>query len=165
MENIIYLITIIVYGLFIIRFILSWIGGDFELDADADLDLSDVISFKGLNHFIMGVTGWLSIKTYTTHIIEWYDFIIAFCIGIVFAIILFYIYKFMMKLESKPETLSGSELVGKKGTVYLNQDGHYLITVSNGNGTIEIPGKSDKKLKVGDVVVISDYVGGYYTLV
>ena len=40
MEQIYYGIAVAVYAIFIIRFILSWIGGDFELDADTDLDLS-----------------------------------------------------------------------------------------------------------------------------
>ena len=55
MEQIIYLLTAIIYGIFIIRFILSWIGGDF--DFDSDFDLGDVVSFKGATHFLMGLLG------------------------------------------------------------------------------------------------------------
>lgn len=29
MEQVIYIVALVVYGIFIIRFILSWIGGDF----------------------------------------------------------------------------------------------------------------------------------------
>ena len=64
MEQIYYGIAIIVYGVFIIRFILSWICGDFEIDSDADLDLGDIVSFKGFIHFLMGVSGWLSVKSF-----------------------------------------------------------------------------------------------------
>ena len=84
MEQIIYIVALIVYGIFIIRFILSWIGGDFDLDGDFDLNVSDIVSFKGLTHFLMGASGWLSVKQYTTHFIGWYDYLIAFCIGIIF---------------------------------------------------------------------------------
>ena len=75
MEQIYYGVAIVFYGIFIVRFILSWIGGDFEIDAD--LDISDVVSFKGVTHFMMGLSGWLSIKSFTTHNVQWYDFIIA----------------------------------------------------------------------------------------
>ena len=76
MEQIYYIVAVIVYDIFIVRFILSWIGGDFDIDAD--LDLSDVVSFKGLTHFLMGFSGWLSVKSFTTHNIMWYDYLIAF---------------------------------------------------------------------------------------
>ena len=102
MEQIIYGITIVLYAVFIIRFILSWVGGDFDLDmdADGDVDLGDVMSFKGATHFLMGFFSWLSTKLMTTHVIMWYDYIIAFVIGLIFFIMLLFVYKFMMKLES-----------------------------------------------------------------
>ena len=162
MEQFYYLITAILYGVFIIRFILSWIGVDY--DVDADLDLSDVVSFKGVTHFLMGVFSWLSLASYTKHNILWYDYLIAFIVGIIFILVLFYVYKLMMKLESKPKILVGKELIGAKGTIYLVYNNHYVVTIANGIGTIEVSGKSDKKLKVGDTVVISDYVNGYYIL-
>ena len=165
MEHFYYLVTIVLYGVFIIRFILSWIGADFDIDADADLDLGDLVSFKGVTHFLMGAFSWLSLALYTRHNIFWYDYFVAFLIGLIFTGILFYVYKFMMNLESKPEVLSGVNLVGKTGTVYLVQGNYYIVTVSNGIGTTEVSGKSKKSLKVGDNVVLSDYWGGYYTLV
>ena len=89
MEQIYYAVAVVVYSIFIIRFVLSWIGADFDVDADADLDLSDVVSFKGLTHFLMGVSGWLSVKSLITHNVQWWDYLIAFAIGILFVIILF----------------------------------------------------------------------------
>ena len=118
MEQVIYIVALVVYGLFIIRFILSWVGGDFDLDGDLDLDVSDVVSFKGLTHFLMGASGWLSVKQYTTHSIMWYDYLIAFCVGILFIGMLFQLYKFMMKLESKPTILTGKDLVGTSAIIY-----------------------------------------------
>ena len=167
MEQIIYGITIVIYAVFIIRFILSWIGGDFDLDmdADGDVDLGDVVSFKGATHFLMGFFGWLSTKLMTSHTILWYDYIIAFFMGLVFFIILLYIYKFMMKLECKPTILNGKDLIGHSGTIYLNKDnGNYVVTVDNGIGTIEVPARSDKQFKTGDTIIISDYVSGYYLI-
>ena len=169
MEQIYYTIAVIVYGIFIIRFILSWVGADF--DVDTDLDLSDVVSFKGLTHFLMGFSGWLSVKSFTTHNVVWYDYLIAFVLGVIFVIILYYVYKFLMKLENKPQVLSGKDLIGSTAKVYLVQSiidadtlFKYIITVDNGIGTIEIPAKSRESYKTGDSVVIKDYVNAYYII-
>lgn len=169
MEQVIYIVALVVYGIFIIRFILSWIGGDFDLDGDIDLDVSDVVSFKGLTHFLMGASGWLSVKQYTTHSIMWYDYLIAFCVGILFIGMLFQLYKFMMKLESKPTILNGKDLVGSTAIIYNKTayDGvlyKYDITVNNGNGTIERPAVSDQCYQINDVVTIKEYDGAYYII-
>ena len=169
MEQIYYTIAVIVYGIFIIQFILSWVGADF--DVDTDLDLSDVVSFKGLTHFLMGFSGWLSVKSFTTHNVMWYDYLIAFILGVIFVIILYYVYKFLMKLENKPQILSNEDLIGSIAKVYLVQPTidadtlfKYVITVDNGIGTIEIPAKSRESYKIGDSVVIKDYVNAYYII-
>ena len=173
MEQFIYGITIVIYAAFIVRFILSWVGGDFDLDmdADGDVDLGDVVSFKGATHFLMGFFGWLSTKLMTTHTIEWYDYLIGFILGVIFVIILFYIYKFMMKLESKPTILFGKDLIGHQGTIYLRDYEdldtgwkHYTITVNNGNGTVELSAISTKSFRTGDSIVIFDFDNSYYLI-
>lgn len=169
MEQIYYTIAAVIYGIFIIRFILSWVGGDF--DVDVDLDLSDVVSFKGITHFLMGFFGWLSVKSFTTHNIMWYDYLIAFVLGVIFVIILYYVYKFLMKLENKPQILSGKNLIDSTAKVYLVSSTidadtlfKYVVTANNGIGTVEIPAKSRESYKVGDSVVIKDYVNAYYII-
>ena len=169
MEQIYYTIAAIVYGIFIIRFILSWIGGDFDIETD--VDMSDVVSFKGFTHFLMGFTGWLSVKSFTTHNVMWYDYLIAFILGVIFVIILYYVYKFLMKLENKPQILSGKDFIGSTAKVYLvvstiDADTlfKYIITVNNSIGTIEVPAKSREYYKIGDSVVIKDYVNAYYII-
>ena len=168
MEQIIYGITIALYAIFIVRFTLSWVGGDF--DVDADLDLGDIVSFKGATHFLMGLSSWLSVKLYTANQIMWYDYIIAFIIGLIFALILFYLYKLMMKLEYKPIILKERDLIGKPAKVYLHCNNNnskfneYLITVENGIGTIEVPAYSHKYYNVGEMVTINDYKNSYYII-
>lgn len=169
MEQIYYGITIVIYGIFIIRFILSWIGGDFELDADADVDLGDVVSFKGATHFLMGFFGWLSTKLLMTHSLEWYDYLIGFILGIIFVIILFYVYKFMMKLESMPILLTGKDLIGRSAKVYLHcgKDGElykYIIVVSTGVGTSELPARSYHYYNINDMTTVTDYKDAYYSI-
>ena len=169
MEQIYYTIAAIIYSIFIIRFILSWVGGDFDIESD--VDVSDVVSFKGLTHFLMGFSGWLSVKSFTTHNVVWYDYLIAFVLGVIFVIILYYVYKFLMKLENKPQVLSGKDLIGSTAKVYLALSTidadtlfKYVITVDNGIGTVEIPAKSRESYKTGDSVVIKDYVNAYYII-
>ena len=166
-EQVYYAIALTVYSIFIIRFILSWIGADFDIDAD--VDISDVVSFKGFTHFLMGFFGWLSTKSFTTHNIMWYDYIIALILGIIFVILLYFVYKFLISLETKPQILFGKQLIGKTGKIYVILESEdsikkYIITVGNGLGTQEYPAKSNNSYKLGDEVVISDYVNAYYII-
>ena len=166
-EQIYYAVALTVYSIFIIRFILSWVGADF--DVDADVDISDVVSFKGLTHFLMGFSGWLSVKSYITHNVMWYDYLIALILGIIFVILLYFVYKFLISLETKPQILFGKQLIGKTGKIYVILEPEdsikkYIITVGNGLGTQEYPAKSNNSYKLGDEVVISDYVNAYYII-
>ena len=166
-EQVYYAIALIVYSIFIIRFILSWIGADFDIDAD--VDIGDVVSFKGLTHFLMGFSGWLSVKSYITHNVMWYDYLIALILGVIFVILLYFVYKLLISLETKPQILFGKQLIGKTGKIYIILEPEdsikkYIITVGNGLGTQEYPAKSNNSYKLGDEVVISDYVNAYYII-
>ena len=166
-EQVYYAVALTVYSIFIIRFILSWIGADFDIDAD--VDIGDVVSFKGLTHFLMGFSGWLSVKSYITHNVMWYDYLIALILGIIFVILLYFVYKLLISLETKPQILSGKQLIGKTGKIYVILEPEdsikkYIITVGNGLGTQEYPAKSNNSYKLGDEVVISDYVNAYYII-
>jgi hypothetical protein len=117
----------------------------------------------------MGASGWLSVKQYTTHSIMWYDYLIAFCVGILFIGMLFQLYKFMMKLESKPTILTGKDLIGRSVKIYakVGYNGvlfKYIITVNNNNGTIEQYAVSDQRYQINDVVTIKEYDGAYYII-
>ena len=162
-----YAVALTVYSIFIIRFILSWIGADFDIEAD--VDVSDVVSFKGLTHFLMGFSGWLSVKSYITHNVMWYDYLIALILGVIFVILLYFVYKLLISLETKPQILFGKQLIGKIGKIYIILEPEdsikkYIITVGNGLGTQEYPAKSNNSYKLGDEVVISDYVNAYYII-
>lgn len=166
-EQIYYAVALTVYSIFIIRFILSWVGADFDIDAD--VDIGDVVSFKGLTHFLMGFSGWLSVKSYITHNVMWYDYLIALILGVIFVILLYFVYKLLISLETKPQILSGKQLIGKTGKIYVILEPEdsikkYIITVGNGLGTQEYPAKSNNSYKLGDEVVISDYVNAYYII-
>ena len=48
MSEVYYLLAATSYG--IVQFVLSWFGGD----TDLDVDVGDIVSFKGFIHFLMG---------------------------------------------------------------------------------------------------------------
>jgi hypothetical protein len=76
-----------------------------------------------------------------------------------------------MKLESKPIILSGKDLIGHQGTIYLRQYEdlntglkHYTITVNNGGGTVELSAISSKSFRTGDSITITDFENSYYLI-
>lgn len=57
---IVLILALVASGIFLIQFILSMIGSDIDSGIDVDIsdgsgfDFSDIISFKGIVHFLMG---------------------------------------------------------------------------------------------------------------
>lgn len=43
MSEVYYLLAATSYGIFIVQFVLSWFGGD----TDVDMNVGDIVSFKG----------------------------------------------------------------------------------------------------------------------
>lgn len=94
---------------FIVKTLITVIFGDididFDFDGDIDFDISSMFSFKGILHFLLGFSSYLAIiaKFYSTpgvlYQFQWYHYVIAFCIGIIFMVVLFDLYKLMMKLN------------------------------------------------------------------
>ena len=165
-----YILGIISYGIFFLQFCLSFIGGDIETDADIDIDFdgeadfsfSDLISFKGLIHFLMGLSGWFMLTGEVTTI----NIVIACIVGIFFVLILYYIYKLVLNLQSIPTRKEGIELVGSIATIYLTLESisrnHCICTINNGGITEEINCITSSPVKVGDKRIILDYRNGIY---
>ena len=162
MQQIYYSIACIVYGIFIIQFILSWFGGDSELDVDldgdTDLSINDIVSFKGLIHFLMGFSGYLCLVTKFT----WITYIIAAGIGLLFMVILYYSYKFCLKLQHQPIPEDGDQLVGRKAIIYLPMTDYYWLTIEINGTTSQIKGISTNTHYIGEIVTIKEYKNGIY---
>lgn len=161
MINIYYLIAAIAYGIFIIQFILSWFGGDTDLDVDldgnADFDVGDLVSFKGLIHFLMGAFGYLSLIQ-TNREITIFDYVFAFIIGVIFIIVLYYVYKLCMKLKYEPEPKDDySTLVGKEGYTISKDNNQYNIMINNDGQYLLLKGipETDKFFNHGEDIVIT----------
>ena len=173
MSEYYYLIAAIAYGIFIVQFILSWFGGDTDLDVnldgDVDMDVGDIVSFKGLIHFLMGSFGWLSAREYFDGELFWWDYLIALACGVIFVIVLYYLYKLTMRLEHKPaEPKRGKDLIGASGTIYLSQGGDddffYVISVYDGTGFVELPAKSSYLYGTGQFITVKDFIDNIYII-
>lgn len=163
-----YALTGTVYAIFLIQFLLALLGADADVDIDfdadgtADIGWSDILSFKGLIHFLMGFGGWLSVMGYNRGTFVWYDYLIALGFGICFFLSLYYLGKSMLKLESKPTQLTGKDLIGTEAIVtVVSADSNYYIGLVDGR---EYMAKACKKFSPGDKVVIADYVNGMYII-
>lgn len=156
-----YILGIISYGIFILQFILSSVGFgdsdiDLDLDGDSDFDVSDLLSFKGLVHFLMGFSGWIIVKG-TPSI---FTICVAIVVGILFMIGLYYIYRLCMKFNSEPTIKSGIELIGETATVYVPYlKDKYICLLQDGR---EIICSSELPIKEGTPVRINNFLSGIY---
>lgn len=157
-----YILGIISYGIFIIQFCLSLIGSDadFDIDFDGDMDItfSDIISFKGMIHFLMGFSGWLMLNEKVTPI----TIIIGIIIGFFFLGLLYYVYKIVLSFQHFSAKKSGVGLIGTVVTVSLImkpvENKRCLCTL----GTDELNCISEHPVKIGDKCVILGYIDGIY---
>lgn len=138
---------------FVIKFLLTLIAGDVDfdvdIDGDVDFDMSSLFSFKGVLHFILGFSTYLSlIARYNTNGNEVYTFnisqyIIGICIGLIFSIGLFYLYKLMMKFNHYNNSeldLNGytCTILGKNSVNLDSNEHSYYVLVNTPVGSRKI---------------------------
>lgn len=159
MQEIVLIIGLIAYFIFIIQFIMSLFGYDSDIDVDLDFDgntdfsVSDLVSFKGLIHFIMGSSTYLYSHIYLGNPINMYTWIIAAVVGIVFVIGLYYIYKLCMKLQHVPSR--ETDISGRYVTIIRHVSELSYIGSATINGAYEefdvessIPLEEGKQYKI-----------------
>lgn len=73
--------------------ILSFIGGELDIDTDTDLDSSDMLSFKGIVHFVFGFSLTLTVMGGVSLLSTF----VAVLVGVLFTVMLFYLYKYIYK--------------------------------------------------------------------
>lgn len=137
--NILFFITL---AFFIIKTIISFFFGDididFDADGDVDFDVSSMLSFKGILHFLLGFSTYLAalarfnnVQTFTVT-----NYIIGIIIGLAFMIILWNLYKLMMKLNHSAD--SNEDIDNCKCTVLVNLGNYnYKVLVKTNSGTYE----------------------------
>lgn len=164
-ENIIYIIAGVTFCIFGIKLFAALSGIDCE--ADIDFDFGDIISFKGIVHFLMGFSGVLSYKFHYGTYNGLKDIAIAAIIGLIVMILLYFTYILIYKLDSPLKTPSGEQLVGRRARISSidNKDEHlYSIDVVVDMNSITVRAKSDKSYKVGDEVIISQFTDNLYLI-
>lgn len=164
------ILGICAYSIFIIKVVLAIFGAEFDFDFDGDgvvdMDLGSIVSFKGLLHFILGFSTWLMANDHWG-VVTTKTYIAAVVIGILTTVVLFFIYKLVLKAETIPAKLSGKQLVGRRGVVTgggLLEDDHflYIVALSLPYGTQEIMARSETVYKEGDPVKLKKEENGIY---
>lgn len=162
-DQIVWYGAIITSAIFIIQFIMSFFADmDFDADFDADggLDSSDVFSFKGLLHFLLGFC-WTCVLYGTDA--AW-KIGLAVVVGIIFLVSLIFVYKKLYSLAQEKKFQNPVELIGTEIEVYTFYEGMGSALVSFDGRRTEITIKSETPLKSGDTVVIVDFQNNVYTV-
>lgn len=145
-----------------------FIGADSDIDVDGDasgdFDLSTIVSPKGILQFVCGSSWYLT--AIGKEVLEFSDYAIAGCIGILFTLIMVGVYWMMFKLQKEIIPERGDKLVGRQGTVYLKRpNGIYIIDIAI-NGRIQaLKVKSEDenvKYQTGDLVTIKKFENEIY---
>lgn len=155
---------------FLLKTIISWVFGEFDVDFDADgdvdFDVSSMFSFKGVLHFALGFFSFLQFAAkfkYTNDAAVTFsvgDYISAILIGILFAFVLFYLYKIMMKLNHYAS--SEIDIAGCSCTIMINIGNEYYdVLVKTPRGNIKmtlkaLPGCSNYKIGSKHTIVKVD---------
>jgi hypothetical protein len=146
-------------ALFLLSTVGSLIFGDIEFDTDFDLDsdgflLSDVVSFKGLLHFVLGFSLTLTLMQEVTLL----TVSIAVLVGSVFVFVLYYLYKLVYgKLQQSLKYTE--EIKEMDAEVYFwneNQKiGEVFIILEGRPVTVTLQGAEGMELEKGQKIKVS----------
>lgn len=157
---------------FVIKTVISWIAGDtdvdFDADGDVDFDVSSMFSFKGTLHYLLGFSTYLSaiakFKYSGTEDVHFtgIEYFTGIFVGIIFMVVLFYLYKFMMKLNHFDT--SEPNIDGCTCTILVNLgEGKYEVLVKTHQGMIKKVVTSDRtNIRIGDKAEIVEINKEYF---
>lgn len=163
-------IAIFLTGLFIVQTVLSIIFGgldtDLDIDGDGsvDLDISGIISFKGLLHFGIGFSWgmWLMDGSLGKTL----SIIISIGLGLLMAVMLYFTYWGVIKLKKEVIPEKREDLVGRTSEIYFKDsaENEWIVFMKINGSLREIPvtSKSNKNYASGEKVTIIEYKDGKY---
>ncbi|MDD3038951.1 hypothetical protein [Bacteroides sp.] len=158
-HTIFLIIALVTTGIFAIQFILSIFFGDMDADVNVDVDISSVVSFKGLTHFGIGF-GWYMYLAGNTEI---QSFVIAILIGLFFIFAVWFLYKKAYQLQQINRSEQTEQLVGRECTIYFKQNENKYTVQTSRDGAIrevDVISESGKAYRTGDRTIISNYKNG-----
>ena len=139
---------------FIVQALVSWfVDFDTDLDFDSSLNVSDFISFKGLVHFLLGFC-WTGALNGVESLSE---VLIAVAVGVVFFVILAFLYKKVYSLAEEKTYQNPRELIGRDVQLLNFYQGVGRVSVNFDGRRTDMNVKSEQNLKSGDFVRIIDY--------
>ena len=131
-------------------FIIGDIDVDFDADGDVDFDISSMLSFKGILHFLLGISTYLSLiaKLNTSNFgfdtcynYQWYHYVIGIFIGMIFMFALFKLYQLMMKFNHYNN--KNPDFNNCNCSILINNgNGIYTVLAKTPLGTYKINAKS-----------------------
>jgi len=145
-------------GLFVLTTISALIFGDMDLDADVDVGsgflLSDVISFKGLIHFVIGFSLALTLMNGFTLL----SATAGVVTGAVFVLVLYYLYKTLFeKLQQSIKYTH--EINDMDAEVYFwdakSNTGEVFITLEGRPVTVTLKCEKDVHFEKGQKIRVS----------
>lgn len=140
MMDIIHIILVTCISIFVIQMIMSIFGTSFEFETDMDVD--DIISFKGILHFFLGFSIYVTVMNE----INFINILGGIITGVIFTYTLYRIYKLIYKVSSEKIRESYSDLVGRECEIYVNLgEGQYIAYVSINGAQEKIEVKSLSK--------------------
>ncbi|MDR2474127.1 MAG: hypothetical protein LBD53_11340 [Tannerella sp.] len=126
---------------------------DFDLNADGFL-LSDILSFKGMLHFALGfsltLTLWREISLLTCSI--------AVAVGIVFALVLYYLYNVIYKRLQKSMKYTDTISEAEAEVYFWNEEkkiGEVFVTLEGRPVTVTLQGAEGMNLTKGQKIIVS----------
>lgn len=147
-------------GLLLVQALISFLFADFDVDVDTDFDISDIFSFKGIIHFIIGFTCVLTVTKNITAL----TYGIALVVGILFVLglkwVYFYIYKnlkqeikYVEYLDNVDAEVYYWDYLNQKGEVFVTLEGRKtLINIDNKIGFVNL--KAGENIKVSGTRVV-----------
>ena len=174
-----YILFFSVLAFFVVKTIITQVFGDidvdFDADGDVDFDVSSMLSFKGILHFLLGFSTYLAAtakfdRTYDaigTYQFNIWHYVIASIIGVGFMILLWYLYKIMMKLNHSNQ--DNPDFNGCECSVLTHlYDGNYVVLIKTALGTFKktmrhIDNKND--IPIGTVLQVTRDSTNNYVIV
>lgn len=165
-HDIFMIIALVSTGIFLLQFIMSIFFGTLDIDVDGDanpdIDMGSLFSFKGMVHFLIGF-GWAKVLFPGD---GWHTYAIAVVVGLVFMFALFYTYALAFRLQNLRKPERPDALVGRVGRVYINEgDGRYTIFIERDGAERELDVVSEsgrKDYKTDETISVTKYSQNKY---
>lgn len=160
-EELMFIVAQISSGFLLVQFFASLFYGDFETDVDlnfeSDFNMSDILSFKGILHFIIGFSWTIAL----VDILMVQRIALAILVGLVFMFVLYKLAKSVKKLGVEPRPFNVDETINKTATVdyWNNGMGEIIYKSETFTTSLKAESKSNKQYKSGETVTIIDIVG------